>query len=233
MSTQNPGDGNERRPDEPAEQPEWTTPELNVPEPPDLPSAQQPPPPEPRPGSVQRQEPGVTKPRPPTVAEARARDKARKRAAEEKRAAEAAAEAKKRTRKRVLIGGIAVVGVAGLVGGGYLAYRALTAPDDVTAYCVKNENGQEIVVEDKYCTPGTAGFVDDSGGGSSHSHGGPIIIYGGGAQYRYYYGGNNTVGKPPVGGSTLKPKGAQITTKSGTTIQRGGLGSKSTGGGGS
>uniref|UniRef100_UPI00147160DC hypothetical protein n=1 Tax=Nocardia lijiangensis TaxID=299618 RepID=UPI00147160DC len=197
------------------------------------PSEPGPPPQGPRPGSVQRQEPGVTKPRPPTVAEARARDKARKRAAEEKRAAEAAAEAKKRTRKRVLIGGIAVVGVAGLVGGGYLAYRALTAPDDVTAYCVKNENGQEIVVEDKYCTPGTAGFVDDSGGGSSHSHGGPIIIYGGGAQYRYYYGGNNTVGKPPVGGSTLKPKGAQITTKSGTTIQRGGLGSKSTGGGGS
>ncbi|MEU2251802.1 hypothetical protein [Nocardia xishanensis] len=233
MSTQNPGDGEQRRPDEPAAEPEWTTPELNVPEPPDLSGPQESPsPPGPRPGSIQRQEPGVTQPRPPTVAEARARDKARKRAADAQRAAQAAADAKKRTRKRVLIGGVAIVGVAGLVGGGYLAYRALTAPDEVTAYCVRTENGQEIVVEDKYCQPGQAGFVDDNGGGS-HSHAGPIIIYGGGPQYRYYYGGSNTVGKPPIGGSTLKPKGAQITTKSGTTIQRGGLGSKSTGGGGS
>ncbi|WP_431969508.1 hypothetical protein [Nocardia sp. bgisy134] len=232
MSTRNSGDGDQQRPDEPAKEPEWTTPQLNVPEPPDLPSPQEPPPPlGPRPGSIQRQEPGVTQPRPPTVAEARARDKARKRAADAQRAAQAAADAKKRTRNRVLIGGIAIVGVAGLVGGGYLAYRALTAPDEVTAYCVQTENGQELVVEDKYCGPGQAGFVDDSGG--SHSHAGPIIIYGGGPQYRYYYGGSNTVGKPPVGGSTLKPKGAQITTKSGTTIQRGGLGSKSTGGGGS
>ncbi|MGV9616140.1 hypothetical protein [Nocardia xishanensis] len=232
MSTQNPGDGEQRRPDEPAAEPEWTTPELNVPEPPDVLGPQESPqPPGPRPGSIQRQEPGVTQPRPPTVAEARARDKARKRAADAQRAAQAAADAKKRTRKRVLIGGVAIVGVAGLVGGGYLAYRALTAPDEVTAYCVRTENGQEIVVEDKYCQPGQAGFVDDNGG--SYSHAGPIIIYGGGPQYRYYYGGGNTVGKPPVGGSTLKPKGAQITTKSGTTIQRGGLGSKSTGGGGS
>ncbi|MBF6354730.1 hypothetical protein IU449_09265 [Nocardia higoensis] len=173
---------------------------------------------------MHRQEPGVTQPRPPTVAEARARDKARREAEGRARAAAAAAEAKRRTRNRVLIGGVAIVGVAGLVGGGYLAYRALSAPD-VTAYCVKTENGQEVVVEDRYCTPGQSGFVDDNGGA------GALIILGSGPQYRYYYGGNNTIGKPPLGGTTIRPKGADITTKSGTTIQRGGLGSKSTGGG--
>ncbi|MEV0292989.1 hypothetical protein [Nocardia sp. NPDC050710] len=188
----------------------------------------------PRQGSIQRQEPGVTQPRPPTVAEARARDKARRRAEEAHRAAVAAADAKRRTRNRVLIGGVAIVGVAGLVGGGYLAYRALTAPDEVTASCVQiDENGQEVVVEDKFCQPGQAGFVDDSGSGASsgHSHGGGIIVLGGWPQYRYYYGGNTTVGKPPTGATTVRPKNAEIKTKSGTTVQRGGLGSKSSGGG--
>lgn len=179
------------------------------------------PPSGPRPGSIQRQEPGVTQPRPPTVAEARARDKARRDASAAAAAAAAAADAKRRTRNRVLIGGVAIVGVAGLVGGGYLAYRALNA-EQVTAYCVKYEDGQEVVVEDRYCEGSNGG----SGGG-----GGSFVVLGGGPQYRYYYGGNNTVGKPPVGGTTVKPKGAEIKTRSGTTIQRGGLGSKSTGGG--
>lgn len=179
----------------------------------------------PRQGSVQRQEPGITQPRPPTVAEARARDKARKRAEEARQAAVAAGEAKKRTRKRVMIGGVAIVGVAALVGGGYLAYRAISAPDKVTASCVKVENGQEVVVEDRYCGDGRPGFVGDGGIGPG------LIILGGGPQYRYYYGGTPTIGKPPTGGTTVKPKSAEIKTKSGTTIQRGGLGSKSTGGG--
>lgn len=179
----------------------------------------------PRPGSIQRQEAGVTRPRPPTVAEARAREKARKRAEEEQRAAAWAEEAKKRTRKRVMIGGVAIVGVAALVGGGYLAYRALAAPDRVTAQCVRTENGQEIVVDDSYCGDGRPGFISDTGVNPG------LIILGGGPQYRYYYGGTGTIGKPPTGGTTIKPKGAEIKTKSGTTIQRGGLGSKSTGGG--
>lgn len=179
----------------------------------------------PRPGSIQRQESGVTRPRPPTVAEARAREKARKRAEEAQQAAAAAEEAKKRTRKRVMIGGVAIVGVAALVGGGYLAYRALAAPDRVTAQCVKTENGQEIVVDDSYCGDGRPGFVNDTGLNPG------LIILGGGPQYRYYYGGTGTIGKPPTGGTTIRPKSAEIKTKSGTTIQRGGLGSKSTGGG--
>lgn len=230
MSTPGQGDGTPQDSGpENSEQPSSQQPQLNVPDEPGTGAPSHGPPGAPGgppfAGSVQRQEPGVTQPRPPTVAEARARDKARRQAEEQARAQAAAADAKRRTRNRVLIGGVAVVGVAGLVGGGYLAYRALTAPD-VTAYCVKTENGEEVVVEDQYCTPSQSGFVDGNGSGS-------LIILGGGPQYRYYYGGSNTVGSPPVGGTTVKPKGTNITTKSGTTIQRGGLGSKSTGGGGS
>ncbi|NEW39189.1 hypothetical protein GV794_10225 [Nocardia cyriacigeorgica] len=170
---------------------------------------------------MQRQEPGSTEPRPPTVAESRARDKARRKAEAEAQAAAAREEASRRTRKRVMIGGAAVVGVAALVGGGYLAYRAVAAPDQVTAYCtIVDENGNETVVEDDRCSTASS---------AGHAGVGGIFIYNG-MQYRYYYGGNNTVGKPPVGGTTVKPKGAEITTKSGTVIQRGGLGSKSGGG---
>ncbi|MGY1979013.1 hypothetical protein [Nocardia gipuzkoensis] len=215
-------------PSGPAEQPEidWSTPTSAAPDNASAPGAGEPPAASaPRPGSIQRQQPGVTQPRPQTVAEARARDKARRRAEEAQRAAAAAEEAKKRTRKRVMIGGVAIVGVAALVGGGYLAYRALTAPDRVTAQCVKVENGQEIVVDDAYCGDGRPGFVNDGGVNPG------LIILGGGPQYRYYYGGTGTVGRPPTGGTTIKPKNAEIKTKSGTTIQRGGLGSKSTGGG--
>ncbi|MGW6427410.1 hypothetical protein ACWF82_32465 [Nocardia sp. NPDC055053] len=176
-----------------------------------------------------RQEPGVTQPRPPTVGEARARDKARKQAEQAQRAAAEAAEAKRRTRKRVMIGGVAIVGVAALVGGGYLAYRAVTAPDQVTASCVQiDQNGNEVVVPDDNCGEGKSNFRSDT----SHGGGGSLILLGW-PQYRYHYGGTPTIGKPPVGGSSVKPRNATITTKSGTTIQRGGLGSKSTGGSGS
>ncbi|MEV5836039.1 hypothetical protein [Nocardia sp. NPDC052112] len=165
------------------------------------------------------------------MAEARARDKARKRAEEAQRAATAAAEQKKRTRKRVLIGGVAIVGVAGLVGGGYLAYRALTKPDQVTAYCtVIDQNGQEVVAPDDQCE--TASTAVGSGATGAYTGSNGIFIYNG-HQYRYYYGGNNTVGKPPTGGTTVQPKGAQISTKSGSTVTRGGLGTSSKSSGGS
>ncbi|WP_233434299.1 hypothetical protein [Nocardia yamanashiensis] len=228
--------------------PGFATPTEPIPGMPGIPTAPLPglptpvPPPAPRRGSMSRQEAGITQPRPPTVAEARTRDKARKRAEEQERAEAEAAQAKKKKRKKLLIGGIAVVGVAGLVGGGYLAYSALTAPE-VTAYCtiiaqkgqvVSLGNGQtitadhddqEIIVPDDNCQKATAS------GTSGTYHGGGIYIFNGG-QYRYYYGGgSNTVGKAPSGGTTVKPKGASITTKSGTTIQRGGLGSKSSGSG--
>ncbi|WP_330182371.1 hypothetical protein OHB26_01120 [Nocardia sp. NBC_01503] len=194
--------------------------------------------PEPRRGSVQRQQAGVTAPRPPTVAEARAREKARKRAEEAERAAAEAEDAKKAKKKKLLIGGAAVVGVAALVGGGYLAYDALTTPE-VTAYCTvvakqgqvvavgngqtitATKDNQEIVVPDNYC--------DDAKRTGSSGLGGIFILNG--SQYRYYYGGSgNTIGHAPTGGTTVLPKGADVKTKSGSTIQRGGLGSKIGGG---
>ncbi|MFQ6395171.1 hypothetical protein ACLMAJ_17105 [Nocardia sp. KC 131] len=206
-------------------EPQWDTPTLAEYAGPD-PTAAIPPGP-PRPGSIQRQEAGRTQPRPPTVAEARARDKARKRAEDQQRAAAVAEENKKRTRKRILIGGVAIVGVAGLVGGGYLAYRALTKPDNVTAYCTQiDQNGKEVVVDDDVCGKASASS------GSSGGYGGGIFIYNG-SQYRYYYGGSNSVGRPPTGGTTIAPKGAEIKTKTGTSIQRGGLGSSSKSGSGS
>ncbi|GAB2708549.1 hypothetical protein [Nocardia thraciensis] len=173
-------------------------------------------------GSIQRQQAGVTQPRPPTVAEARARDKARQRAEEAQRAAEQALADKKKQRKRLLIGGVAVVGIAAVVGAGYLTYRAVTAPDEVTASCVMEKDGQQVVVPDADCeraqnASSTSGY---------HGGGFPGIFILGGNQYRYYYGGNQTVGRPPVGGSTVEPKNATVKTKSGTVI-RGGLGSKS------
>ncbi|KAA0024391.1 hypothetical protein [Antrihabitans cavernicola] len=173
------------------------------------------PPQPPRRGTVRNQDPGSTKPRPPTVAEARARDKARRLAAEEEEAQALAAE-KKRKRNRRLIGGGAVVGLVGVVALGYSALKS----DEVNASCVKEENGQEVVVADSYCSQG-----------HSSGMGGLIIL--GGSQYRYYYGGNQTIGQRPTGGTTTLPKGATVKTKSGTTIQRGGLGSKLGGSSGS
>ncbi|MET9215178.1 MULTISPECIES: hypothetical protein [unclassified Nocardia] len=238
MSTQNPGPpdeppagGSGRSPHQPPDPGAgWTPPDPGAGWPP---MPQQPPEPtaneQARPGRMARQEPGVTQPRPPTVGEARARDKARKQAEQAQRAAAEAAEAKRRTRKRVMIGGVAVVGVAALVGGGYLAYRAISAPDQVTASCVQiDQNGNEVVVADDYCGDGKSNFRSDT----SHGGAGSLILLGW-PQYRYHYGGTPTIGKPPSGGSSVKPRNATITTKSGTTIQRGGLGSKSTGGSGS
>lgn len=240
MSTQNPGPPD--RPEQPSDgEPQrspWTPPDPGAGwQPADPNAGATPPDPDPgadqpgdqaRRGRMARQEPGRTQPRPPTVGEARARDKARKQAEAAERAAAAAAEEKRRNRKRVMIGGVAIVGVAALVGGGYLAYRAVSAPDQVTASCVQiDENGQEVVVPDENCGDGKTNFRSDGGG-----HVGGLLILGW-PQYRYHYGGTPTIGKPPTGGTSVKPRNAEIKTKTGTTVQRGGLGSKSTGGSGS
>lgn len=171
---------------------------------------------DPTPGRIRRQEPGVTTPRPPTAGETRAREKARHRQAEEERlAAEAAArdEAKRRTRRRALIGGVAVVGIVGLVALGY----TVLADDEVDATCIDPDT--EVVVDDSYCATGTP-------------NGSGMFLYAG-STYRYYYGGTaGPVGTKVTGGTVVTPKGATIKTKS-ATVQRGGFGSKSTGSGGS
>ena len=166
-------------------------------------------------GSIQFQDAANTRPRPPTPAELRARDKYEKKQRELEEA-RFAAEAKRQRQRRVLMGTAAGVGVVGLIGA--LGYWELSTPN-VTAQCVRDDpNGQPVIVEDRYCTDHTPGL------------GGFIFL--GGHQYRYYYGSSGPVGSPPVGGTTVAPRGANITTKSGTTIQRGGLGGKLGGGSG-
>jgi hypothetical protein len=167
-----------------------------------------------RPGSVRRQDPATTRPRPVTVAELRAREKytGKQREIEEARLQ---AEAKRRARTGRLIGATAAVGaVGGIAGLGYLAL----SPDRVTAQCVRDDaDGRPVVVSDNYCTDHTLG---PSG-----------FFYYGGHSYRYYYGSSGSVGSRPIGGTTVAPKGATVTTKSGSTIQRGGLGTRFRGGG--
>jgi hypothetical protein len=165
-------------------------------------------------GSIEFQDPETTKPRKPTPAEQRARAKFAKKQEELEKAREEA-EAKRRRQKRILMGSAAAVGVVGVVAG--LGYWALSAPS-VTAQCVQEDpNGQPIIVPDSYCTGHTAGTNG--------------FFFFGGHQYRYYYGSSGSVGSRPIGGSTTLPKGATVTTKSGTTIQRGGLGGRLGGGG--
>ncbi|WP_245848941.1 hypothetical protein [Lentzea kentuckyensis] len=179
---------------------------------------QQPPPYQPAPqpnapvkgkGSMREQQAGVTKPRQATVAEQRARAAALK-AQQERFAAESAAfEKRRKTRKRWLIGGGVTVGVVALVA----IWYAAASPKNVTAQCTDQNN---VIVDDDYCSDS---YYRSHGG---YSSGG--FIYIGGSSYRYNYGGSGVVGQKAVGGSYTVPKGANVTTKSGTSVQRGGFG---------
>jgi hypothetical protein len=170
-------------------------------------------------GSMRFQDPATTRPRPPTVGETRAREKAERERKEAERA-QFEANVKRYHRNQRLKGGVAVVGVVGVVAA--LGYWALS-PRTTTAQCVQEDaNGGPIIVPDNYCTGNTSG----GGGGSG------FFFYSGGHQYRYYYGSSGTVGSRPSGGTTIAPKGTTVKTSSGSTIQRGGLGSKFSGSGG-
>ncbi|SDL74291.1 hypothetical protein SAMN05421874_12862 [Nonomuraea maritima] len=91
-----------------------------------------------------------------------------------------------------------------------------TAPDDdpeVVADCVlatKQADGTYQIVDDRYCD------------GGSHA-----------AYYHWLYG-SSTTSRPGYvrGGTSLKPANAEITTRRGTVIQRGGFGRSGGGGGG-
>jgi hypothetical protein len=197
------------------------------PPPPYVPPGEQPgpggvPPTGPLRGSIRNQELGVTRPREATLAEKRARLRAEQEQREQELTAQAEAERKAKLRKRLLIGGGVTVGVVALVA----IWYAASSPSNVTAQCVDNNS---VVVNDDYCS--------DS---YYHSHGGYSsggFIYLGGNSYRYNYGGTGTIGQKVTGGTYTAPKGANVTTKSGTTVQRGGFGvsggSKSGGTGGS
>jgi hypothetical protein len=173
--------------------------------------------PAPQRGSIRWQEPGVTQPRPPTVAEARARNKAQKarEAAEEwARLQEEKREQRAATGRKVLMGSVAVVGVVGAVALGY----HLLHKEEIAATCVKD--GTNEVVPDSYCSGG-------------YSSSGGTFIYAG-SPYRYYYGGSSGgVGTVARGGTIEQPKGTTAKTKSGSSISRGGFGSSSSYGGSS
>jgi hypothetical protein len=165
--------------------------------------------PSPTSGSVRFQDPETAKPRPLTVGEARARDKVIRETEEAGKARFAEEEARfaAGAKRRRLIGGAAVVGVVGVV-------VALNWPSDhVNAQCVQDDSdGQPVIVGDSYCTGRSGGY-------------GGFFFYGG-HSYRYSYGSTGAIGSTPMGGTMVAPKGATITTGSGTTIQRGGFGSR-------
>jgi hypothetical protein len=168
-------------------------------------------------GSMRFQDPATARPRPPTVGETRAREKAERQRKELERA-QFEANVKRYHRNRRLKGGAAVVGVVGVVAG--LGYWALS-PRTVTAQCVQEDSsGGPIIVPDSHCS------------GSSTGGASGFFFYSGGHQYRYYYGSSGTVGSRPAGGTTVAPKDTTVKTSSGSTIQRGGLGSKFSGSGG-
>ena len=178
---------------------------------------------QPKQGRMRFQDSSTT-PRPPTLAEQRARERAE--AEEQERLAEEEAEAsalahKRKIRKRVMIGGGVTVGLVGIVAASY----ALASPSQtVIAHCT-DSNG--VVVSDQYCDTNSAYFA---GNGGYYNPGG-FFIFPGGRQYHYYYGGTSAIGQHAVGGSISPPSGnTTVKTGSGSTISRGGFGVKGSSG---
>ncbi|MFD2418154.1 hypothetical protein [Amycolatopsis pigmentata] len=171
---------------------------------------------EPAHGSMRFQDPETTKPREPTLAEQRARRKAMEER-EEAEAARAEAEAKAATRRKVLIGSGVTVGLVGVVAAWYL----VGTPQEVSAVCTDDSG---TVVADDNCDDN---FVTAQHGHYDSGTGFWIIplANGGYRQYRYNYGGTGVVGSHVAGGSYSAPSShTTVTTKSGTTVQRGGFG---------
>jgi hypothetical protein len=104
-----------------------------------------------------------------------------------------------------IIGGIAALVAVGTIG--VVAVAAATDDEEVeevTAVCVAPSpaaDGGYQVVDDRFCE-----------GGSHHT-------------YIYYYGGSTTGGYVR-GGTITRPPNAEIVTRSGKVIQRGGLGGR-------
>jgi hypothetical protein len=164
-------------------------------------------------GAMRYQDPGTARPRPPSLAEQRARQVAERERRQREIAEAEAAVRKGKLRRRLLIGGGVTVGVVALVSIWYAASR----PKEVTAYCVADD---DVVSDDNYCDER---YVNTGGG---YYSGGFFFV--GGRQYHYHYGGNPTpLGQRITGGSTVRPQGANITTRTGKSIQRGGFGIRS------
>jgi hypothetical protein len=116
------------------------------------------------------------------------------------------------------------VGLVGLVA----TYYTVAKPAEVTASCT-NQNGI-VVADDNNCDET---FVTTHGGYSSGGFLFVPILGGGYNSYRYNYGGQGVVGSPVSGGSYTAPSNANVTTKSGKSVQRGGFGISGKAGSGS
>ncbi|WP_233598646.1 hypothetical protein [Amycolatopsis sp. WAC 01375] len=177
----------------------------------------QPPQEPPRRGSMRFQD-DSTQARQPSLAEQRARQQAM---AEQERQevlqAEAAraAEKKSSTKKKILIGTGVTVGLVGLVA----TFYTVAKPDEVTAVCATKDT--EIVQDDQNCDEN---YVRSHGGYSSGGFFFMPIVGGGYNSYRYNYGGSGQIGQRVSGGSYTAPPGANVSTKSGKSVQRGGFG---------
>ncbi|MFK0246794.1 hypothetical protein ACIQUM_19005 [Amycolatopsis azurea] len=175
----------------------------------------QPPQEPPKRGSMRFQD-DSTQARQPSLAEQRARQQA---LAEQERQevldAEAAraAEKKSSTKKKLLIGTGVTVGLVGLVA----TFYTVAKPENVTAVCADKN---DIVSDDRNCDEE---YVRSNGG---YVSGGFLFlpIGMGGGSYRYNYGGTGAIGQRVSGGSYTAPSNANVSTKSGKSVQRGGFG---------
>src|SRR5215217_5975806 len=108
-------------------------------------TAEEPPADQPRRGQIRYQDPSTARPRPPSLAEQRARQAAERDEQDRTLAMEADAERKRKLKRRLLIGGGVTVGVVAIVS---IWYAASAQADQVTAYCVA---GDDVVNQDDNC----------------------------------------------------------------------------------
>ncbi|MFI6485205.1 hypothetical protein ACIBH1_45355 [Nonomuraea sp. NPDC050663] len=105
-----------------------------------------------------------------------------------------------------------VLGAAFTVTAAAILIAVVTYPDDpeVVADCVEatpQPDGSHLVVPDSYC-------------GSSST-----VVVVNGSSYQYVYGATSS-GRYARGGTLVRPTGVTITTRSGTTVVRGGFGGR-------
>lgn len=193
-------------------------------------------------GTIRYQDPHSTTPREPTLAEQRAREQAQRHREQEAAAQLAAAERKTQVRRRVMIGSGVTVGVVALVSAFYTAAAYSEGRDSMIATCTTQDGTRTVAEQDQLCDES---YVTGHGGHVDHNTGMyfmPIILPGGGVggwhQYRYSYSPNGS-SVPSPGQTVSSPNftrpssGTKVSTRSGTTIQRGGFGISSKSGSGS
>ncbi len=186
-------------------------------------------------GTIRYQDAESTSPRPPTLAEQRARERAEQQRQEQ----EAEAARRMKRRRRVMIGGGATIGVVALLA---TIYATASESDTYTASCVATDpdNGQVIHEPDAYCDEN---YVRTHGGYYDSAHQMwlmPFLFsngrFGRPVQYRYSYSSGDAV---PGIGQTIShpnytsPSSGTVKTSSGQTISRGGFGVSGKSGSGS